>query len=57
MSASTKLILITPDEDLIRRFSLNKVKNIHIINFDNDEQVASTVQIRDSILLSEVVRS
>jgi hypothetical protein len=44
MAAQTKMIIITSDEDIIRQFSLNKTKNIHIIDLDNDERKRHQLQ-------------
>jgi hypothetical protein len=53
------MIIITSDEDIIRKFSLNKTKNTHIIHLDDDEQEISTEiddhQIINMALLAESV--
>jgi hypothetical protein len=41
MTGQTKMIIITSDEDIIRKFSLNKTKNTQIIDLDNDKQTTS----------------
>jgi hypothetical protein len=63
MAGQTKMIIITADEDIIRRFSLNKTQNTHIIDLDNDNQVISTEKDNKKIInfnllgqLSELVR-
>jgi hypothetical protein len=57
MAGQTRMIIITSDEDVIRRFSLNK--NTQIIDLDNDIQITSTAKdINPNFLaqLSELVR-
>jgi uncharacterized protein with PIN domain len=44
MAGQTKMIIITSDEDVIRRFSLNKTTNTQIIDLDNNTQMISTVK-------------
>ncbi len=63
MAGQTKMIIITADEDIIRRFSFNKTQNTHIIDLDNDNQVISTEKDNKKIInfnllgqLSELVR-
>jgi len=59
MAGQTRMIIITSDEDVIRRFSLNKNKNTQIIDLDNDTQITSTAKDIDSNFLaqlSELVR-
>jgi hypothetical protein len=41
MADETKVIIITTNEDIIRQFTLNKTKNTHIIDLDNDQQTTS----------------
>ncbi len=63
MSGHTKIVIITSNEDIIRRFSLNKTTNTHIIDFDNNKQVTSTTIDNNNIInltllaeLSQLVR-
>ncbi len=59
MAGQTKMIIITSDEDVIRRFSLNKNKNTQIIDLDNDIQITSTaknIDLNFLAQLSELVR-
>jgi hypothetical protein len=44
MAGQTKMIIITSDEDVIHRFSLNKTTNTQIIDLDNNTQMISTVK-------------
>jgi hypothetical protein len=48
MAVQTKMILITSDEDIIRRFSLDKTKNIHIIDLDNDDRSISSKKVNNN---------
>jgi hypothetical protein len=41
MATQTKMIIITSNEDIIRRFVLNKTKNTHIIDLDSGNEVNS----------------
>jgi hypothetical protein len=50
MARQTKMIIITSDEDIIRQFSFNKVKNTHIIDLDNGKQVNSTENNNNNII-------
>jgi hypothetical protein len=57
MAGQTKMIIITSDEDVIRRFSLNK--NTQIIDLDNDTLMTSTtkdIDLNFLAQLSELVR-
>jgi hypothetical protein len=63
MASQTKMIIITSDEDIIRQFAFNKNKNTHIIDLDNNKQMASTAQNNNNIIdldflaeLSQLVR-
>jgi len=49
MAGQTKMILITSDEDIIRRFSLDKTKNTYIIDLHNDDQVNSSTEDNNNI--------
>jgi len=40
MAGYTKMIVITSDEDVIRKLSLNKTINTQIIELDNDNEMA-----------------
>jgi hypothetical protein len=50
MADQTKMIIITSDEDIIRQFSLNKTKNTHIIDLDDDKQVTSIAKTNNNII-------
>lgn len=41
MAGSTKMILITSDEDIIRQFTLNNNKKTHIIDLDDNKHLTS----------------
>ncbi|CAF1478736.1 unnamed protein product [Adineta steineri] len=41
MAGQTKMIIITSDEDLIRRLSSNKTDNTRIVDLDNNKQLTS----------------
>jgi hypothetical protein len=51
MAAQTKMIIITADEDIIRKFSLNKNKNTHIIDLDDGKQITSNDR-EDNIIMN-----
>ncbi len=46
MARPTKMIIITSNEDIIRKFSMNKNKNTHIIDL-NDAKKISSGEIND----------
>jgi hypothetical protein len=58
MATQTKMIIITSDEDIIRQFFLNKTKNTHIIDLDDEKQITTTANdnsnIMDMALLAEL---
>ncbi len=58
MTAQTKMIIITSDEDIIRQFSFKKPQNTRIIDLDNNKQHASTEtdgnEMIDMALLAEL---
>jgi len=57
MANQTKMIIITSDENVIRRFSLNK--NTQIIDLDNNTLMTSTtkdIDLNFLAQLSELVR-
>jgi hypothetical protein len=41
MARQAKMIILTADEDIIRKFSLNKNKNTRIIDLDDVKKIAS----------------
>jgi hypothetical protein len=41
MAGQAKVIIITSNEDLIRKISLNKITDTHIIALINDNQITS----------------
>jgi hypothetical protein len=49
MAGQTKMLIITSDEDIIRRFSLDKTKNTHIIDLRNDNQGTSIKKVNKNI--------
>jgi hypothetical protein len=49
MANQAKMIIITSNEDIIRQFHLNKPKNTHIVDLDNNKQV-TTAANDDNIL-------
>ncbi len=51
MAAQTKMIIITADEDIIRKFSFNKNKNTHIIDLDDAKQMISNER-EDNIIMN-----
>ncbi len=58
MTSRTKMIIITSDEDIIRKFSLNKTKNTHIIHLDDEQEISTEIddhQIINMALLAESV--
>jgi hypothetical protein len=42
MARPTKMIIITSNEDIIQKFSMNKNKNTHIIDFNDAKQILSS---------------
>jgi hypothetical protein len=50
MTSQTKMIIITSDEDIIRRFYSNKSKNTHIIDLDNNKQATTTANDTNNIM-------
>jgi hypothetical protein len=63
MTGQTKMIIITSDEDLIRKLCLNKTINTQIIELDHDKQVTAMAEDDNNIInlpfpaeLSQLVR-
>jgi len=63
MASHTKMIVITSDEDVIRKLSLNKTINTRIIELDDDNEMALMAKNDHNIInlaflaeLSELVR-
>jgi hypothetical protein len=63
MARHTKMIVITSDEDVIRKLSLNKTINTQIIELDDDNEMALMAKNDHNIMnlaslaeLSELVR-
>ncbi len=63
MASHTKMIVITSDEDVIRKLSLNKKINTQIIELDDDNEMALMAKNDHNIInlaflaeLSELVR-
>ncbi len=63
MASHTKMIVITSDEDVIRKLSLNKTINTQIIELDDDNEMALMAKNDHNIInlaflaeLSELVR-
>jgi hypothetical protein len=63
MTGQTKMIIITSNEDLIRKLSLNKTINTQIIELDHDKQVTAMAEDDNNIInlpfpaeLSQLVR-
>jgi hypothetical protein len=63
MTGHTKMIVITSDEDFIRKLSLNKTINTQIIELDDDTEMALMAKNDHNIInlaflaeLSELVR-
>jgi hypothetical protein len=63
MARQTKIIIITSNEDIIRKLSLNKTTNTQIIELDHDKQVIAMADDDNNIInlpfladLSELVR-
>jgi len=63
MAARTKMIIITSNEDIVRQYSLNKTKNIQIIDSNKDKQINSIENDENNIMdfdllaeLSQLVR-
>lgn len=50
MDKKTKLIIVTSDEHFIEKISSNKSGNTHIIDLDNDEQVAQMIDNEKNII-------
>jgi hypothetical protein len=50
MAARTKMIIITSNEDIIRQFSLNRIKNTQIIDLDNDKEVTPIENDKNNII-------
>jgi hypothetical protein len=50
MAAQTKMIILTADEDIIRKFSLHKNKNTHIIDLDDVKRIASNEKDNKNII-------
>jgi hypothetical protein len=51
MASSIKMIIITSNEDIIQQFSMNKTKNTHIIDLDDQKQITSN-QTDDNIIMN-----
>jgi hypothetical protein len=41
MISPAKMIIITSNEDIIRQFSSQKIKDTHIIHLDNNKQLTT----------------
>jgi hypothetical protein len=50
MTGQTKMIIITSNEDLIRKLSLNKTINTQIIELDHDKQVTAMAEDDNNII-------
>ncbi len=56
MAGQTKMIIITSNEDLIQKLSLNQKINTQIIELDDDEQDNNIINLPFLAELSELVR-
>jgi hypothetical protein len=43
MADQTKIIIITSDEAIVRKLSLDKTKNTRIIHLDDDQQTSTEI--------------
>ncbi len=50
MATATKMIIITSNEDIIRQFSSQKIKDTHIIDLDTDKQMSSIGSDNNNII-------
>jgi len=50
MTTTTKMIIITSNEDIIRQFSSQKIKDTHIIDLDSDKQTSSIGNDNNNII-------
>ena len=50
MANQAKMIIITSNEDLIQQFHLNKPKNTHILDLNNDKQVTTAANDDSNII-------